>query len=78
MKTNTIKLAVALICSSAATVYAASAGVGGEGAGLLTWALIGFAVLVVMLQAVPAMVMLYAMVKAVFAPADKAASLPKA
>lgn len=78
MKTNLVKVAVALLTSSAVSVYAASAGVGGEEAGLLIWALIGFAVLVVMMQAVPATVMLYAMVKAVFAPADKAVAAPRA
>jgi hypothetical protein len=31
-----------------------------------------------MLQAIPAMIMLYAMVKAVFSPAEKTAALPKA
>ena len=78
MKANIIKLVVALLTSSAVSVYAASAGVGGEEAGLLIWALIGFAVLVVMLQAIPATIMLYAMVKAVFSPADKAAAAPRA
>ena len=46
MKTNLVKVAVALLTSSAVSAYAASAGVGGEEAGLLIWALIGFAVLV--------------------------------
>ena len=78
MKTNLVKVAVALLTSSAVSAYAASAGVGGEEAGLLIWALIGFAVLVVMMQAIPATIMLYAMVKAVFAPADSTAVLPKA
>jgi hypothetical protein len=78
MKTNIIKLVVALLTSSSVSAYAASAGVGGEEAGLLIWALIGFAVLVVMLQAVPAMIMLVAMVKAVFAPAEKADAAPRA
>jgi hypothetical protein len=78
MKTNLVKLVVALLTSGAVSAYAASAGVGGEEAGLLIWALIGFAVLVVMLQAIPAMIMLYAMVKAVFSPAEKTAALPKA
>lgn len=78
MKTNLVKVVVALLTSSAVSVYAASAGVGGEEAGLLIWALIGFAVLVVMMQAVPATVMLYAMVKAVFAPADKTVAAPRA
>jgi hypothetical protein len=78
MKANIIKLVVALLTSSAVSVYAASAGVGGEEAGLLIWALIGFAVLVVMLQAVPAMIMLVAMVKAVFAPAENTVAAPKA
>ena len=74
MKTNLVKVAAALLTSSAVSAYAASAGAGGEEAGLLIWALIGFAVL----QAIPAMVMLYAMVKGVLAPADTAAVLPKA
>jgi hypothetical protein len=78
MKTNLVKLVVALLTSGAVSAYAASAGVGGEEAGLLIWALIGFAVLVVMLQAIPATIMLYAMVKAVFSPAEKTAALPKA
>lgn len=78
MKANIIKLVVALLTSSAVSTYAASAGVGGEEAGLLIWALIGFAVLVVMLQAVPAMIMLVAMVKAVFAPAENTVAAPKA
>jgi len=78
MKANIIKLVVALLTSSAVSVYAASAGVGGEEAGLLIWALIGFAVLVVMLQAVPAMIMLVAMAKAVFAPAENTVAAPKA
>ena len=78
MKTNLVKVAVALLTSSAVSAYAASAGVGGEEAGLLIWALIGFAVLVVMLQAVPAMIMLVAMVKAVFAPAENTVAAPKA
>jgi len=78
MKTNIIKLVVALLTSSSVSAYAASAGVGGEEAGLLIWALIGFAVLVVMLQAIPATIMLYAMVKAVFSPAEKTAVAPKA
>jgi len=78
MKANIIKLVVALLTSSAVSVYAASAGVGGEEAGLLIWALIGFAVLVVMLQAVPAMIMLVAMVKAVCAPAENTVAAPKA
>ena len=78
MKTNLIKVAAALLTSSAVTAFAASAGVGGEEAGLLIWALIGFAVLVVMLQAIPAMLMLYAMIKGLLAPADTTAVLPKA
>jgi hypothetical protein len=77
MRANSIKLVVALITSSAVSAYAASAGVGGEGSGLLIWALIGFAVLVVMLQAVPAVIMLVAMMKGLFASADKPVAVPK-
>ncbi|MDK9718973.1 MAG: hypothetical protein OEL57_13880 [Trichlorobacter sp.] len=78
MKANSIHLMVAILCSVSTSAYAASAGVGGEEAGLLIWALIGFGVLVVMMQAVPAMVMLYAMLKGVFAPADTTVVAPKA
>ncbi len=77
MKTNIIKIVVALITASAVSVYAAVTGVGGEEAGLLMWALMGFAVLVVMLQAIPASIMLYAMVKAVFSPSADTKSVPK-
>lgn len=78
MKTNSLKLVVALLTSSAVPAFAASVGTGGEEVGLLIWALIGFAVLVVMLQAVPATIMLYAMLKALFASGDKVAIAPKA
>lgn len=78
MKTNLVKVAAALLTSSAVSAYAASAGVGGEEVGLLIWALIGFATLVVMMQAIPAAIMLYAMIKGLLAPADTTAVLPKA
>jgi hypothetical protein len=77
MKANIVKSVVALICASAASVYAAATGIGGEEAGMLVWAMIGFGVLVVMLQAVPAMIMLGAMLKAVFSVGDKSSALPK-
>lgn len=77
MKANIFNLVVAIVCSVSASAYAASTGVGGEEAGLLIWGLIGFSVLVVMLQAVPAMTMLYAILKGVFGHADTSVA-PKA
>lgn len=78
MKANVISTIGALLGSTAATASAATTGTGADESGLLIWALIGFAVLVVLLQAIPATVMLYAMLKGVFAPADKTVSLPSA
>jgi len=78
MKTNSLKIVVALIAASAASAYVAISGVGGEESGLLAWTLIGFAVLVVMLQVVPAVFMLFAMLKGLFSSTDKEVTLPKA
>lgn len=78
MKANIIKLVVALITASAVSAYAATSGIAGEESGPLVWALIGFTTLVIMLQAVPSVIMLVAMIKGLFAPADNSATLPKA
>lgn len=78
MKANICKLVVALITASAVSAYAATSGVAGDEAGPLVWSLIGFGTLVIMLQAVPAVIMLAAMLKGVFSAAEKPAALPKA
>jgi len=78
MKTNIIKLVVALITASAVSAYAATSGIAGEGSGPLVWALIGFGTLVIMLQAVPSVIMLVAMVKGLLAPVEHPTALPKA
>jgi len=78
MKTNSFKIVVALIAAGAASAYVAvSASSGGEN-GFLIWALIGFAALVVMFQAVPAVFMLFATLKSLFSSADKEVTHPKA
>ncbi len=66
MKTKLIKLTAALTGAGASSAYAASSGVGGEGSGMLVWFLIGFGVMVIMLQAVPALIMFVSMVKGLF------------
>ena len=66
MKTKLIKLTAALTGAGASSAYAASSGVGGEGSGMLVWFLIWFGVMVIMLQAVPALIMFVSMVKGLF------------
>jgi len=77
MKTTFIKIAIALISAGATSAYAASTSSTVEGSGPLVWALIGFGVFVVMLQAIPALIMFFSMLKGLFGSSDKPASLPK-
>jgi hypothetical protein len=77
MKTTIIRIATALIAASATSVYAATTGTAGEDGGPLIWSLIGFGVFVVMVQAIPAIFMLYSVIKGLAAPAEKTAALPK-
>ena len=78
MKTNTVKIAIALIGAFAASAFAATTGTTGEGTGPLVWFFIGFGALVIMLQAVPALFLFTAMLKGLFSASDKPAALPKA
>lgn len=69
MKTKIANLLIPMLGGSATSAFA-SDGALQDGGGPLVWFFIGFAVLVLMVQAVPALVLLYSMVKAVFSPSE--------
>jgi hypothetical protein len=77
MKTNIIKMVIALLGACSASAFAANTGVAGEGGGPLVWFFIGFGVLVVMLQAVPAVILFVSMLRGLFSTSEKEAHLPK-
>lgn len=78
MKTNMIKTLIALFVAGATSAFAATSGAAGEGSGPQVWAFLGFAVMVVMLQAVPALILFVSMLRGLFSSAEKEATLPKA
>jgi hypothetical protein len=78
MKTNMIKTLIALFTAGATSAFASTSGVAGEGSGLLVWAFVGFAVMVVMLQAVPALILFVSMLRGLFSSSEKEITLPKA
>lgn len=75
MKTTLIKLAIAVTGAGAASAFAATTGVPGEGSSPLIWAFIGFGVMVIMLQAVPALILFASMLKGLFASSAKEITL---
>lgn len=77
MKTKISRIAIALLCAGATTAYAASTNIAGEGSGPLVWFLIGFGTLVIMLQAIPAVIVFTSMIKGLFSPVDKSATVHK-
>ncbi len=77
MKTNIIKIVIALLGACAAASFAATSDVAGEGSGPLVWIFLGFGVLVVMLQAVPALILFVSMLRGLFSASEKEAHLPK-
>ena len=77
MKTTIIKSAIALLGAGAASAFAATSGTVGEGSGPLIWAFIGFGVMVIMLQAVPALILFASMLKGLFADSEKEITIPK-
>lgn len=77
MKGTLLRTAAALFTVGASSAYAATAGSTGEEAGPLIWALIGFGAFVIMVQAIPALIMLYSVIKGLAAPAEKPASVAK-
>jgi hypothetical protein len=67
MKTKITNFLIPLLGGSATSAFAAD-GVIQNGGGPLVWFFIGFGVLVVMVQAIPAGILLYSMVRALFSP----------
>lgn len=78
MKTTIVKTVIALVGATATAAYAATSGSAAEGSGPLIWFFVGFGALVVLLQAVPALVLFVSMLKGLFATSDKEVTLPKA
>ena len=70
MKTRIVNLLIPLLGGSATSAFAAEGAIQ-DGGSPLIWFFIGFGVLVLMVQAVPALVMLYSMIKAVFSPSEE-------
>lgn len=77
MRINIIKTAIALLGACAASAFAATTGAAGEGSGPLVWFFIGFGVLAIMLQAVPAVILFVSMLRGLFSASGKEVSLPK-
>lgn len=71
MKTRIVNFLIPLLGGSATSAFAADSAIT-DGGGLLIWFFIGFGALVLMVQAVPALVMLYSMIKALFSPSEEA------
>lgn len=70
MKTKIMNMLIPMLGGSATSAFAAD-GALTDGGSPLIWFFIGFAAFIVMMQAVPAMIMLYSMVKAIFSPAER-------
>ncbi|MBV5340348.1 MAG: hypothetical protein J0665_12485 [Deltaproteobacteria bacterium] len=77
MKTNIIKMVIALLGACTATAYAATTETIVGGNGPLIWLFIGFGVLVVMLQLVPALILFVSMLRGLFSASEKEVRLPK-
>lgn len=77
MKTTITKMVIALLGACAAAAFAATTGTVGEGSGPLVWFFIGFGVLVIMLQAVPAVILFVSMLRGLFSAPEKEVHLPK-
>ncbi len=73
MKARIINLLVTLSACSATSAFASNSGVSDSG-GPLVWFFIGFGALVLMFQAVPAAILLYSMLKAVFSSSRSSAA----
>ncbi len=78
MKTTIFKAVLALLGAGASSAFATSTGSAADGSGPLTWFFIGFGVMVIMLQAVPALILFASMIKGLFAAPEKEITLPKA
>lgn len=68
MKTKIANILIPLLGGSATSAFAADGAAQAGGGGPLVWFFIGFGVLVIMVQAIPAGILLYSMIKALFSP----------
>lgn len=66
MKTTIMKIMIPVLAGSTTSAFAAANKLGQDGSGMLVWFLIGFAVMVMLFQAAPAIVMFISMLKALF------------
>ena len=73
MKTKIVNFLIPMLVGTATSAFASDSSLQ-DGGGPLTWFFIGFGVLVIMVQAIPACILLFSMIKAIFSPAEKAAS----
>ena len=69
MKTRIINFLIPLLGGSATSAFASN-GALQDGGSPLVWFFIGFVALVVIVQVIPAAILLYSMVKAVFSPSE--------
>lgn len=74
MKTKIANFLIPMLGGSATSAFASDAALQ-DGGGPLIWFFIGFGVLVLMVQAVPALVLLYSMIKAVFSPSETSSTV---
>ncbi|MBW4055862.1 MAG: hypothetical protein HIU83_10785 [Proteobacteria bacterium] len=72
MKTKITSFLIPLLSGSATSAFAADGALQGGG-GPLVWFFIGFGVLVIIMQLIPACIILYSMIKAIFSPSDTTA-----
>ncbi len=69
MKTKITNFLIPLLGGSATSAFAAD-GAMQDGGGPLVWFFIGFGALVIMMQVIPACIILYSMIKALLSPSD--------
>lgn len=77
MKTLLVKIIAACAGAGTAMAFAASTSAAQGGAGLLIWAFIGFCGMLIMVQAVPALVLFIAILKGLFSAPDKEVTFSK-
>lgn len=69
MKTKITNFLIPLLGGSATSAFAAEGALQGSG-GPMVWFFLGFGALVVIMQVIPAGILLYSMVKALFSPSE--------
>jgi hypothetical protein len=67
---KTMRMLITMMAGSTSAAYAAT-GVQGDGAGILTYAFIGFFALIIVSQLVPATILFIGMVKGLFSAREK-------